>query len=617
MDFKSTIQKIKNEYDIVDYIKSNGVNLELSTNNSWKGLCPFHNEKTPSFVVREDFQSYHCFGCGENGDILTFAQKNHTVSFFEALKMLAEEKGIEIEGAKNDEPQHDISGIRKVVQDAYEFYAENYRKLDISHPAKQQVISRNLNVNSEIYGYSLEKPNELYKYLKSKGHSDKNIQDSNLVIFYEGRQPWDFFHGRLMIVLSDYLGRPISFTSRKIFEDDKMQGKYVNGKESPVFSKKMNLFGADTAKKEARKQKKIYVVEGQFDKIAMEENGIENVVATSGTAFTAEHANLLMRMVGPSGEIIFILDGDEAGTKAAVKIFTSFKSIHSNAYAVHLSNGKDPCDYIVEGGVESLRAAVERSTTLHDFVIQSIINKMGGNININNRQKFVSEVSSYAKCTDESYIIESMLNKASIMSAISIDNIKEIYHKTGSASTNSPESKPKKENKEEEVVVVDTTSNDSTPKEVEKPRIRLNQESEADHCMFTALALLVRLPDELLVETPDLVHNKFKSFLREVKEKHEEYKSKNMKWRFIVEDYEDSIFAKALQSKVFLSDPSEDLKSTTSQYVYLFNRANEVYKKEYEEMKKAKALSSIADTTDPKKIAEALKLYMEHSSDLA
>lgn len=593
---KDLIQKIKNEFDIVDYIKANGVNLDQSGNGKWKGLCPFHNEKTPSFTVSEDFQNYRCFGCGESGDIINFAEKTHTVERKEAIKMLAEEKGIEIGENLSKEPLHDINGIRQVVLDASKFFRENYEKLDISHPAKQEVLKRKLNVNSPLYGYSPEAPNGLYKHLKNKGHSDKNIKDSNLVIFFDesNRQPWDFFHGRLMITISDYLGRPISFTSRKIYEDDKMQGKYVNGKESPVFLKKAVLFGADEAKKEARMQKLVYAVEGQFDKISMSENGLVNTVATSGTAFTTEHANLLLRMVGDSGKIIFIMDGDSAGIEAAIKVFANAKSLHSTAYAVHLDGGKDPCDYILEGGIDSLKAKIDTAVPLYDFVIQAIIEKLGGGININNRQAFVTEVAKYAKMTDESYIVESMLNKASILSAISIDNIKEIYKKTDA-------SKPQPQRKNTEQSAVPPL----------KPMIKLNASSEADTCMFTALALLVRMPEELVEKTPKQIHKKFKPFMKELGQKYVYYKNKGEKWRFIAEDYEDSDFAKALQNKKFLEDPKEDIKSSIMQYEYLFERANQIYQKEYEEMTKAKALSSIVDSTDPEKIASALKLYKE------
>lgn len=595
MEFKNIIQQVKNEYNIVDYIRASGVDLESSGNGQWKGLCPFHNERTASFVVSEDFQSYKCFGCLVQGDILSYAEHTHTVSFFEALKMLAEEKDIKISESISKEASHNITEIRNIVADARDFFRKNYDKLDGTHPAKKEVIKRGLNPSNELFGFSLEAPNELYKHLKNKGYSDENIKDSNLVIFFkDNRPPWDFFHGRLMITLSDYLGRPISFTSRKIYEDDKMAGKYVNGKESPVFHKKSNLFGADIAKAQARKSKEIYVVEGQFDQISMVENGIENVVATSGTAFTNEHANLLLRMVGNTGKVIFIMDGDSAGIEAAIKVFMTSRELHSNAHAVLLEEGKDPCDYIEAGGIEAIRQAISEAVPLHDFVIDSVINQLGGSINVNNRHKFVSEVTKYAKNTEENFIIDSMLNKASIISAISINNVREIYEKAPiNKSYNTKEKAPSK------------TLN---------PNIVLNMKNEADVCMFSAIALLVRLPDKLIDLTPDLIHKKFRSFIKELKERYTEITQGNEPWRFIPEDYTDSDFAILLQNKEFLENPKEDIKSAISQYEYLFDRANILYKQDYDNFNRVKALSSVIDSTNAKEIAEALKLYTELKS---
>lgn len=591
MNFKEVVQKIKSEFNIVDYIKANGVDLKIAGNNVYKGLCPFHNEKTPSFTVSEDFQSYKCFGCGAKGDILSFSQHIHTISFYESVKMLAEERGIELDDKVSDENSNDINGIRQIIVDARDFFRANYVKISETHPAKQEIIRRGLDVNNELYGYSLEAPNELYKHLKSKGHSDKNIKDSNLVLFFDdNRAPWDFFHGRLMITLSDYLGRPVSFTSRKIYEDDKMQGKYVNGKESPVFHKKSNLFGADIAKNRARNLNVIYVVEGQFDQISMVENGVENVVATSGTAFTDEHANLLMRMVGDSGRIIFIMDGDKAGVQAAIKIFTTAKMLHSNSHAVLLKDGKDPCDYIEEGGIQSLQVAIDKAVPLHDFVVDATLNAVGGSINMNNRQRFVSLIAKFAKSSENSFVVDSMLGKASVLSAISISNIEEIYNKT--AGDKVYERKP---------VVVE--------KEVLNPIIKLNKDSEADICMFSALALLVRMPKELIEETPSQIHKKFKPFIEEIKDNYNRLVNNELGWRFISEDYTDSDFAISLQNKTFLEDPKEDLKSTISQYKFLFNRANTIYKQDFEKMKRARAMSSVIDSTNPKDIATALKIY--------
>lgn len=598
MNKKEAIKKIKSQYNIVDYMNSTGLNLQ-QRGNSWVALCPFHNEKTPSFHVSEDFQNYRCFGCGEHGDIINYAEKIHTVSSDEALKMLAEEKGIDIGSISKDDGT-DIPGIKKVLEDAAFYYREVYKRLPDSHPAKVEVSKRGLDPNKEIYGFSPEKPNELYKYLKSKGHTDKNIEESKLVLFYEeeNRQPWDFFHGRLMITLCDYLGKPVSFTARKIFEGDRMPGKYVNGKESKIFLKKNNLFGADTAKKAARAEKLVYVVEGQFDRESMYENGIKNVVASSGTAFTQEHANLLLRMVGESGKVVFIMDGDSAGVKAALKIFKSSPVLHSNSHAVLLEGGQDPCDFIMSNGIEKFKEKIQKTTPISDFVIEMISISMGGKINLDNRNEFVSEVCTYAKYSSSKQIIEHMLSRASITSAFSIESVREIYNGT-------------KVNRTSQTSIKKEETNDEREKEGLK--IKMNSSSEADMCMYTALALLVRMPDKLLQLTPEKYHKKYKIFLEEIKRNFNETKLKNTKWRFIPEEYEDSSFARILQEKEFISDPRDDESESVEQYLFLFKKANEIYKYEYDEFRKSQALSSISKLTDPKEIAETLRYYQEIS----
>lgn len=595
MNLKEAVQKIKTEYNIVDYIKTNGVELKSAGNNIYKGLCPFHNEKTPSFTVSEDFQNYRCFGCGASGDILSFAQHTHTVSFVEAAKMLAEEKGYKLDEKTTEEDSKDINGIRKVVEDAALFYRESFKKLSENHPSKQEIIKRGISVNNPLYGYANDKPNDLYKFLKSKGHPDKNIKESNLVIFYDepNRQPWDFFHGRLTITLSDYLGRPVSFTARKIYEDDKMAGKYVNGKESPVFHKKNNLFGAHIAKNLARNTGVVYVVEGQFDQLTMVENGIENVVATSGTAFTDEHANLLLRMVGDSGKIVFIMDGDKAGVEAAVKVFTNAKSLHTSSFAVMLKDGMDPCDYIMKSGIDSLKEEIKKAVPLHDFVVDATLKAVGGTINMNNRQKFVALVCKFAKSSDSSYIVDSMLSKASILSAISISNVKEIYKNFDTSKPQVKREKPRED------------------KPKLNPMIKLDMKNEADLCMFSALAMLVRVPETLVPITPKEIHKKFRPFMKELGVRYVRSKKQGTPWRFIAEEYTDSDFAKALQNKEFLEDPREDLKAAASQYKYLFDRANLIYRQDYERIKKAKAMSSLIDSNSPEEIAQALKVYKE------
>lgn len=592
MNIKEAIQRIKIEYNIVDYIQMNGVQLNPSGVGSYKGLCPFHNEKTPSFSVSEDFQNYKCFGCGASGDIISFAQETHATSFIDTVKMLAEEIGIKIDDNNQQESKYDIRGIRAVLEDAHYFYQEQYNRLPETHPAKQEVINRGLRVDSGLYGYSLETPKDLYNFLKQKGHSDENIKESQLVMFNEGRDPWDFFHGRLMITLADYLGRPVSFTSRKLYDDDRMVGKYVNGKDSPIFHKKSNLFGADRAKQSARQKKEIIVVEGQFDQIALSEKGIENVVATSGTAFTADHANLLTRMAGSDGRIVFVMDGDEAGIDAAISVFTSEPSIHSQSYAVHLSDGADPCDYIQSGRLEELKDLIKNAQPIHDFVVD-MTHKKYGSLGNQNRHEFVAEIAKYAKKTNDNFIRERMLGRASILSAISIESVNEIYSKTKDTTF--------RRQKEE--------ANDE-PK-VFNVKIDIDENNEADNFMVTALALLVRMPEELIPLTPKDVHKKFRPFMSEIGKAFKYYKDNGKEWRFIPEQYEDEDFAKLLQEYNFLANPKDNPEDSIHQYKYLFNKANELYYENYIQMRKAKAMSSIVDETDPKKIAEALKLYNE------
>lgn len=588
MEFKEAIKKIKHEYDIVDYVRNHGIDLKETGNGRWVGLCPFHNEKTPSFTINEGFQGYHCFGCGEKGDLINFVAHTHTLSLGESIKMLADEKGIEI-GVFNKEQMYDVNKIREVVRDASLFYRENFESLLDSHPAKKEVLKRGLSLNNEIYGYSLEAPNELYKYLVKKGHKDKDIMDSKLVVFFEdGRSPWDFFHGRLMITINDYLGRPVSFTSRKIFEDDKMPGKYVNGKDSPIYSKKNILFGADKAKKSARAQKTLYVTEGNFDEIILRENGIENVVAASGTAFTEEHANLLLRMVGKSGTVVFIMDGDIAGSDSMVKIFNNHPILHNQSYALHLDSGMDPCDYVMKNGIEKLKQKIdEKSTPLHHFIFNHALNAIGGDITERNRREFIGKISESINFTKNN-IKDDMLNKLSMYTAISIDNIKKMA----------------------EEYKVGSFSKKKGDRDLGVPAINLDNLSTPDKTMLAALAILIRIPEDTLESTPDTVATKFKEFIGEVRREYDRLISEGKSWVFIKEDYSNLALATYLQDLEMLEDPKEDRKNYKEQYIFLFGRANEVYKLNYNRQRKSRSLSAYSGKVlSPKEVYNILIDY--------
>lgn len=469
---KEAVAKIKQEYDIVDYIKSTSLTLTPSGIGVYKGVCPFHNEKTPSFTVNEHYQNYKCFGCGASGDIISYAQHVHSTPFIETVKFLGEPKGITLDDNIAKEASFDLNSIMRVVKDTADFFNYNFRQLNENHPAKLEIKKRGLDINSEIYGYAPEAPNDLYKFLKAKGHKDEAIKQSNLVVFFDdNREPWDFFHKRLTITLSDIMGRPISFTSRKLFEDDKMPGKYVNGKDSPVFHKKTVLFGAHVAKRLAKESSEIIITEGQFDVLALHSIGLENTVATSGTAFTDEHTGALRKLVGPRGRIVFVFDGDNPGIKAAISVFKSQQALHTQAYAVALEEGSDPCDYVQNGRGDEIKKLISTAPPIYDFIVDQIFKQNGSGATKADRMQFAKEIAMLSKECQDKMVVSSLLSRASIMSAISVEAIESFAREMTSVTPRKLETE-----KEENTI---------------NPMVQIDTEHEGDMAFLAAISLFV------------------------------------------------------------------------------------------------------------------------------
>lgn len=378
-DFKDLIADVKEAYDLADYIENSGISLKVS-GSRYKGLCPFHNEKSPSFNVDSYFQTYHCFGCSAHGDILAYVQETEAMSFREALLSLAEAKGIDTDVLNDDkddkEDKVDIASLREVVKESARFFWRNYKGLPEDHRAKEEVRGRKLTVKNtyNIYGYAPEGGKKLYEYLKSKNFSDENIELAGVCKKSEktGRF-FDFWQGRLIFIISDITGRPVGFSGRKLYDTDTM-GKYVNSSDSPVFNKSNVLFNSHTAKIRAKQEQLIYVVEGQFDVMSILEATIDNVVASSGTAFTDRQSSQLRRMVGEDGKIVFCFDGDESGLKAAEKVFDTDPLLQSRAYVVKFPEAQDPNDYGKKHGYDKLQEYVESNrnqVSIIEFVLDA------------------------------------------------------------------------------------------------------------------------------------------------------------------------------------------------------------------------------------------------------
>lgn len=372
-NFREILAEIKAAQNIVDYIQGSAVALKPSSAGKFKGLCPFHGEKSPSFYVDENFQNYKCFGCGVSGDIIKFVQEYENLSFIESVKKLAELSGIEYE-TDDSEPGFDYRAIRNCVAATHKFFTGHFNRLPDDHKAKREVLEgRKLPLDSMEYGYAPEGRDNLYKYLKGKGFSNEVMLQAGVVSEWkDSGKISDFWHGRLMFTITDPTGKPVGFSGRKLNEEDK-RGKYVNSSDGPIFDKGALLFNQSEAKQEAKRAATIYVAEGQFDVAAISASGLPNVVASSGTAFTRKQVLMCSRMVGDAGKIVFCFDPDEAGKKAAYKIFSIAEDLQGQCYVVSLPDGEDPCDFRKDHGADALKEALETSAvSIVDFVLDVI-----------------------------------------------------------------------------------------------------------------------------------------------------------------------------------------------------------------------------------------------------
>lgn len=372
-NLRELIGEIKSSQDIVDYIQSSAVALKPSSAGKFKGLCPFHGEKTPSFSVDSNFQNYRCFGCGASGDLVNFVQEYENLSFIESVKKLAELAGLEYQ-LEDAEPGFDYRSIRDCAEATAKFFVKNFEKLDDNHKAKREVlVERALPIDGMVYGYAPEGRQNLYKHLSAKGFKDEVILQAGVCTRFEDNPKlYDFWHGRLMFVITDAAGKPVGFSGRKLNEEDK-RGKYVNSPDGPIFDKSSVLFHQSEAKQDAKRDAAIYVAEGQFDVAAIAASGLANVVASSGTAFTRKQVLMCSRMVGDSGKVVFCFDGDDAGKKAAYKIFSLADELQGQCYVVSLPDGEDPCDFRKERGDEALREHLRTAAVpIVEFVLDVI-----------------------------------------------------------------------------------------------------------------------------------------------------------------------------------------------------------------------------------------------------
>jgi len=373
------VEEIKARLDIVDIV-STYINLNPASGN-FKARCPFHNEKTPSFMVSREKQIWHCFGCGKGGDIISFVQEYEGVDFKEAIRILAEKANVVL-SSMSFEKREDHSHFYEINEQAVKFYQNILNQDDpISHKAMDylQEIRKIKKGNIDKWGLGLsgDSWDGLYRYLTSEGYKDEDIFKAGLIVRKKDNSGYvDRFRKRLMFPIADTQGRVVAFTSRTlakiVYDEEEQGGKYINSPQTAVYDKSKTLYGWHFAKDMVRKKKYLIVVEGNMDVIAAHQAETTNVVAVSGTALTLDHLKLIKRY---TNNVILAFDSDQAGLLTS---FRAFKNIRlgweqdMNFKVLLLPAGKDPADVIKEDKSKWLEA-IAKSLPLVDYYQKKIM----------------------------------------------------------------------------------------------------------------------------------------------------------------------------------------------------------------------------------------------------
>jgi DNA primase len=369
----------------IEEVVGDYVQLRRAGADSMKGLCPFHNEKSPSFHVRPNHGHFHCFGCGEGGDVYAFIQKIEHVTFVEAVEMLADRIGhtISYTGPATSVQRDRGSRSRLVAANAAAaaYYAEALES-DEAAPARRYLAERSFDAEAARRfgcGFAPSGWETLTKHLQRKGFEFKELEAAGLS--REGRRgPMDRFHRRLLWPIRTSAGEVIGFGARRLFDDDPMEAKYVNTPETILYKKSSVLFGIDLAKRDIAKGHQAVVVEGYTDVMAMHLAGVTTAVASCGTAFGDEHLAMLRRLMMDDsffrGELIYVFDGDEAGKAAALKAFDGEQNLAGQSFVAVAPDGMDPCDLRLKSGDGALRDLVARRTPLFEFAIRTALGEI-------------------------------------------------------------------------------------------------------------------------------------------------------------------------------------------------------------------------------------------------
>ncbi len=379
------IAAVKERANIEDVVREH-VTLRSAGPGSLKGLCPFHDEKTPSFTVRPSTGTYHCFGCGEGGDVLSFIQKVDHLTFTESVERLAEQLGMELVREEGGAERRDTGPKRARLVEAHRVAREFYGAalIDRSDARAGRDFLRDRGFDGPVakrfgIGFAPRGGEELARHLRSKGFADEELVVAGLC-GRGSRGLYDRFRGRLVWPIADITGDTVGFGARRLFEDDPMQAKYLNTSETPIYKKSGVLYGLDVAKKSIASERTAVIVEGYTDVMAAHLAGVTEAVATCGTAFGVEHIKILRRMLRDEADlaparVVFTFDGDAAGQAAAMKAYREDQRWASQSFVAVAEGGMDPCELRMAKGDEAVRALVDGAVPMFEFAVRTTIGR--------------------------------------------------------------------------------------------------------------------------------------------------------------------------------------------------------------------------------------------------
>ncbi len=411
------VQQVRENSDIIDVLEEY-ISFKRNGDN-YMALCPFHSEKTPSFVASRKKQIFKCFGCGESGNVISFVMKYKNMNFVDSVKFLANRIGIVID---SEEGNNKLGKYYNILVDAAKYFYVNLKK---NNEPKKYLKDRGLSENIIVkfgLGYALNTFQSLRKYLVDKGYSLDDLTQLGLVNLKDGKY-YDRFINRIMFPIFNSSGKVIGFGGRVL--DDRVP-KYLNSKDSVVFKKGNNIYGLNFLLKSGKWFESIIVVEGYMDCIALHNHGITNVVASLGTAFTIVQAKLLSKY---TNKVYLCFDDDEAGKKAIIRTFDIFKSFLNNSslevYVISFNNAKDPDEFLNKYGKEEFFKVINKSKTLIEYIFEFYKTKIDINSNLGKKKylSYIKTIIDQLEIIDKQYYIKILSESLNVREQLVIDYV--------------------------------------------------------------------------------------------------------------------------------------------------------------------------------------------------